>query len=336
MPHFVYDNTNLDFPKNDLNALPVGADAAQYVVASNWNTLCQAVVDVKSQLRGGKFFGLEAQASDPNPSGITNYLWLSNTNILTLEAGVTTIQFVPASRLITAGAGLTGTGSLAANITLALETLSPSPVGTFSNATVTVDEHGRVTSASAGAIGYSSVVNNATPLTARAILRVDGTNLTAVDDAGDGATDLALGAEITVDKVTADEVWAKTHAAFTGSESKRITGAIQTSDGTATTLATIALNDTTVYSIQATIIGRAADGSQRAMYSKKALVYREGGAATLQGAVQDLHADIETNAALVATIDVNGNNARVRVTGLAATLINWAATIEIQAISGNA
>jgi hypothetical protein len=131
------------------------------------------------------------------------------------------------------------------------------------------------------------------------------------------------------------EIWQKDHSAFTGSESKTTTAAIQTTDATVTDLFTIALSDSTVYVVEVSVVGRDAAGTERAMYGKKALVYREGGGATLQGAVQDVHADVETTAGLDATIVVASNNAKVQVTGIAATTINWVATVKYQAVSLN-
>lgn len=127
----------------------------------------------------------------------------------------------------------------------------------------------------------------------------------------------------------------KDHAAFTGSEVFHSTGAVQTTDATQTTAFTFTLSDTTLYWFEATIEGRDTSGTDRALYTKKALVYREGGGATIQGSVVAIHADIETNAAWDATFTVSGNNLLVSVTGAAATTVNWVCKINFQAVSSN-
>jgi hypothetical protein len=127
----------------------------------------------------------------------------------------------------------------------------------------------------------------------------------------------------------------KAHAAYAGSEVNETTAAIQTTDATQTTLWSKALADTTLYWVEVSVIGRDTAGTERAMYGKKVLVYREGGGATIQGTVQDVHADVETSAGIDVTFTVSGNNVRVSVTGLAATTFNWVATIKYQAVSGN-
>lgn len=48
MSDFVLDMTDLPFPKSDLNPVPVGADPTKFQTASEWNTLCQAVIDLRT------------------------------------------------------------------------------------------------------------------------------------------------------------------------------------------------------------------------------------------------------------------------------------------------
>ncbi len=199
MTNYVYDDTDLAFPKNNLNSLPSGANEDQYVVDEDWNGLCQAVEDLKDHARGAKWYGLEEQVTDPIPAGITNYLWLSNAGILTVKRGVSTIQLVANARQILAGTGLDGGGDLAADRTLSLEPVSPSPAGIYSKANIEVDAYGRVISASSGGgSGYDAIFNNTTLLTARTSLRVDGTNLVATDDVGNAWTAIALGTNIEI------------------------------------------------------------------------------------------------------------------------------------------
>lgn len=185
--------------------------------------------------------------------------------------------YVPQTRTLTAGSGLTGTGDLSANRTF--------DVGAGNGITVNADDV-------AVNLGYQF-------------------------------------------NWTARHTW-KAHAAFSGSEAQKTTAAVQTTDATQTTLFTLAVPDTTDVQIEARVVARDTAGTERALYGKVALVYREGGGATIQGSVQDVFADVETSAGIDATFTVSGNNVLLSVTGLAATTINWAATITYQMVSGAA
>jgi hypothetical protein len=106
---------------------------------------------------------------------------------------------------------------------------------------------------------------------------------------------------------------------------------VQTNDASPTTLASLTLISQRAYWLEAHIVARAGDGSNRALYVRAALVYREGGGAVLQGSVAAI-ATVESDAAWDATIDVSGNDARVQVTGAAATAIKWACRLTYQAV----
>ena len=102
-----------------------------------------------------------------------------------------------------------------------------------------------------------------------------------------------------------------------------IRNTVSTSDATETTLANIAIPDNTVMLIEARVVGRRTNSSSRAGYFRRALVYRQaGGAATIEGQVQTNFTQ-EFNPQWNATIDVSGNSARIRVTGIAGATINW-------------
>ncbi len=103
---------------------------------------------------------------------------------------------------------------------------------------------------------------------------------------------------------------------------------VTTTDTSPTTLHTVDIDDLTLCVINCVVQGRKSDGTQRAAYAKTAVVYRQGGGATLQGSVQDGLTDVETTSGWDCTIDVNGNTARVRVTGEANVL--WTGTVWVQ------
>jgi len=87
MPHFVYEDTALFYPKTDLSPIPAGGDTTQYVQALDWNTLNQAVVDIKGVLRGAVQLGFTPQSTDPAPTGIDDYLWLDTSDDLFMHTG---------------------------------------------------------------------------------------------------------------------------------------------------------------------------------------------------------------------------------------------------------
>jgi len=62
---------------------------------------------------------------------------------------------------------------------------------------------------------------------------------------------------------------------------------------------------------------------------------RAAGAATLLGS-NLLDFTSESNVAWDVTMAASGNNVEIRVTGVAATTIDWTATVEYQAVSTNA
>lgn len=164
-------------------------------------------------------------------------------------------------------------------------------------------------------------------LTESSVLLTNNTTLCGLDVYVDGGPDVG----VTGTSIIA--LRAKAHVDFPGSGDAQTTAAIQTTDAVQTTLFQFTLLDTTAYRFEAEVVARSTDGAHRALYGKIALVYREGGGATIQGAVLNLHTDIETSAGLDATWTVSGNIVRLSVTGLALTDINWVSSIKFQAVA---
>ena len=113
MPHFVYDDTALLFPKTNLNPLPPGGDPTQYVQSVDWNTLSQATEDIKTQLRGAQWYGVEKQAVDPSPASIADYLWADTGGSLYFHTGGGDILLTPVTATVTGAANIgSGVGSI--------------------------------------------------------------------------------------------------------------------------------------------------------------------------------------------------------------------------------
>jgi len=108
---------------------------------------------------------------------------------------------------------------------------------------------------------------------------------------------------------------------------------VQTTDATVTTLTSLTLEDENVYHVKVKATAVQSDGANRASYEKIITVFRTAaGSATIQGAITIIH-EIESNASWDLTLDVSGNDLRVRVTGIAATTIEWGCQLEFENIS---
>jgi hypothetical protein len=104
---------------------------------------------------------------------------------------------------------------------------------------------------------------------------------------------------------------------------------LTTTDATVTAAFLINLEDSTTHIVEAQIVGAQAASANRAMYWKRALVYRNGGGATIQGAAQSVTADVESNAAWNGAVAVGANLVDAEVTGAAATTINWTSVTQM-------
>jgi hypothetical protein len=104
---------------------------------------------------------------------------------------------------------------------------------------------------------------------------------------------------------------------------------VQTTDATETTAASLTLLDDKVYNVVVRVVTRRSDvgGEARASWQFQTTAYRAGGGATLQGSVKQEYKSSSAGA-LAADLDVDSNDLRVRVSGLAAQDFEWKAYVD--------
>jgi hypothetical protein len=107
---------------------------------------------------------------------------------------------------------------------------------------------------------------------------------------------------------------------------------VTTTGNTATNIYRVTLPTNTVAWIEATVIGTEA-GTHRAVYKIGGLFHNLAGTATQEGATVDLITAIESENWGGASFAPTGAIVRLQVTGLAATTINWSATVKVQLVT---
>jgi hypothetical protein len=125
------------------------------------------------------------------------------------------------------------------------------------------------------------------------------------------------------------QVLAYDGASFVPANAPGAVGRVQTTDATVTTAASFTPADGTVVSVWVAVDARQTDGTKGASYLRRALYRRVGGTVTLIGSVQTIGTDAEETAGWDATLDISSTLVRVRVTGAAATTIDWTARITL-------
>jgi hypothetical protein len=99
---------------------------------------------------------------------------------------------------------------------------------------------------------------------------------------------------------------------------------VQTTDNTEPTCGQWTVPDDQLLSVSAYVLCYETDKSNYAVYWRVATVVRSGGGAIVLGPVDTLYTRESSGAGpWKATIDTSGNDVRIRVTGAAATTINW-------------
>jgi len=108
--------------------------------------------------------------------------------------------------------------------------------------------------------------------------------------------------------------------------------ATQTVGATTPNISTITLDDNSIYSIRANVLGMESDGSDRNQYYIMGTFYRDGGNATQQGTTTSIHT-VESELAADCNFTLSGNDVYVTVTGVAAETWNWKCQIEIMKVA---
>lgn len=109
----------------------------------------------------------------------------------------------------------------------------------------------------------------------------------------------------------------------------RVVGSMQTTNATVTTAATYAVPDDSVIAVDVTVICKTMGNVKR--FSTKSIFFRTGGGvATEAGDPLEVLSSQGSVSLVTATIllEANGNNIRVRVTGVLLTTIDWDYSIE--------
>lgn len=103
-----------------------------------------------------------------------------------------------------------------------------------------------------------------------------------------------------------------------------------TTDATTTTCGTYTVPTSSACMVQAKIIGRTA-GAVVGTFWRHIAAQRGGGGAVIVGAETQVTTDQLDAGALLwtAVLDVSGNDVRVRVTGAAATTIEWISFLDV-------
>ena len=134
------------------------------------------------------------------------------------------------------------------------------------------------------------------------------------------------------------ELSLKSHTAYSGSDLNIVTGAVQTTDNTPTSVASLTLEEGYAYWFEVFTVGRRDGGSplRIRMEINIGCVYREvAGSATLVGVVNNSLSRSLLAGGYDVVVSVSGNSLIVNVDGAAGETVNWSTTIFYQKISTN-
>lgn len=127
----------------------------------------------------------------------------------------------------------------------------------------------------------------------------------------------------------------KSHSNFTDSERYEKTDATQTTNNSQSTLSTITVSDNSVMRFKVLIVARYENISSNKSYWSEitgAVRRNNGGSAALVG-TSIKSEDDEGSSGYSSTVDVSGNDLRIRVTGGSGEDVNWVCFIDYQSVS---
>lgn len=148
-----------------------------------------------------------------------------------------------------------------------------------------------------------------------------------------GSVDLTTNQTVAGIKTFTSIVKEKTHSNFTGSENQRFTAALQTTNATTATLATINVTALCVGRFIINVSARREDGTDKYYFAFIRGAVRRSASnstnATIVGTPEILE-DSEGTPGYSAIVDISSGTLRVRVTGEASQNVVWTASIEYQ------
>jgi hypothetical protein len=112
----------------------------------------------------------------------------------------------------------------------------------------------------------------------------------------------------------------------------RIEGRHQTDDTSQDTVFAFPLPDNSACFLKVSAVGIKSDGTERAAYERSALIYRDGGGATIEGGTQTSLFSQETDASYDASISVSGNLMVFLIRGNTGDTVNWRWKVEAYSI----
>jgi hypothetical protein len=112
----------------------------------------------------------------------------------------------------------------------------------------------------------------------------------------------------------------------------RVRGQHQTDDANQDTVFAFPLPDNSACYLKITAVGIKDDGTKRAAYERRALIYRDGAGATIESGSQTSLFSQETDADYDASISVTGNLMVILIRGDTGDTVNWRWTAEAQSI----